>query len=116
MNDDLYGPYFDQEEYQRQQYNLAERALSDARDFAVIELEAYAEDYDRDWSTALHDHDWRYNRCTGHDLFNARCNKRTGHRGRHDATFNGTMQFVYSEEKIANLLYTDNPLLALVPR
>ena len=95
---------------------LDERIISDARGEDVVRVEAFAEDYDRDWQRALNDHDWFCNQCTGHDQFGARCWNREGHGGAHGATWNDKMKFHYSPHLIDALVYRDNPLFRMVPR
>lgn len=95
---------------------LLVRAKFDPLPLDDLWSQALVEDYDRDWDRALLEHDWRTNRCTGHDGFGARCNKRAGHKSRHDATLNGYLQFVYDEAKINAVVYESNPLLSLIPR
>lgn len=93
----------------------ASRAESDARDPMAVLEDAYAEGYARDWAEAINDHDWFCNQCDGIDAARGeRCRNRRGHRGKHDASINGVMQFCYSEERVNALVYKDNPLLKLV--
>jgi len=93
-----------------------ERLLSDVRGESVYLAEAHAENYERDWQQAIRDHDWFCNQCDGRDQFGARCLNRRGHRGRHGATGNDMLKFLYSPEKIQSMVYESNPLLEMVRR
>ena len=93
-----------------------ERIISDARGEDIVRVEAFAEAHDRDWQQALADEDWRTNQCTGHDQFGARCLDRESHTGKHGATWNERLKFAYSPKLLEALVYTNNPLLRMVPR